>query len=522
MKQPNRRILLGALAVVLAAAILLSVILLGHGRNSVYVYSFADGILGMTDFQNDGNESSGIVTTDRVQTAFLTETQKNVQVQVTEGQQVHKGDTLFTYDTTLSKIALQQKDLEVQQLKLDLETAKKELREINSYVPMVPRPELPESPAPAEPSHPLAGLDDAALADADYYVYTGSGDTANNPKLCWLRSGTMVDTALMEDLFSAAAQDVLFVRFLQTEEDQASGAVIGDFGIELMRLSTPDDPSGYTYAYSFFQPSVSEPGGDSGDDMPQEDTGSGYTAAEIAKMRADKQAELQEIDFKIKVAESELSIMTKEADAGTVTADFDGVVQNIVDEDTAKAQNQPLLKVSGGGGFYVTGAVSELALGSLQLDQKVTVSSWDTGLTYEGTVVEIQQFPADSELYDTSSGLTYYPYKVFIDESADLQDGFYVSMRLQSDADETPLYLDNAFLRTDGATNYVFVRNEAGRLEKRRVQVGAGLWDTYTQILSGITADDWLAFPYGKQVREGAKTMEGTNETLYGNGMGGM
>ena len=520
MNKSKKRILIAVLALVLVAAIVIvSVLLMGGGSKSVYVYTFTDGTLGMTDFQDTGNESSGIVTTDRVQPTYLTETQSNIKVLVQEGQQVKKGDTLYTYDTTLSEIALQQKDLSVQQLQLDLDAAKKELNVINNYVPMVPRPEPPEPAAPVEPEHPLSGLTDDELEGQDYVVWAGAGDSARTPMLCWLRSSAMVDDAMMDTLFASADQDVLFVQFVQTEGDSATGAVTGEFGVKMMRLAASGaDGVSDSYRYSFFTPAAPDTESTVPEWTEPEDTSSGYTAAEIAQMRTEKQAQIRELDFKIKVAESELSIMKKEADSGKVTAEFDGVVLNVLDEETAKKENQPLLKVSGGGGFYVTGMVSELDLAHVQPDQKVTVSSWDTGMTYEGTVVEVQKFPADADMYGGNTNLSYYPYKVFIDESADLQDGFYVSMSLQANASQGSLYLENAFLRTDGATNYVYVRNEDGKLEKRRVQVGATLWDSYTQILGGITEDDWLAFPYGKNVKEGAKTQEGTSDTLYGTG----
>ena len=67
--------------------------------------------------------------------------------------------------------------------------------------------------------------------------------------------------------------------------------------------------------------------------------------------------------------------------------------------------------------------------------------------------------------------------------------------------------------------NYVYVRNTEGKLEKRKIKVGRSLWGSYTQVISGITAEDWLAFPYGKSVKDGAPTFEGTYENLYGGGM---
>ena len=143
--------------------------------------------------------------------------------------------------------------------------------------------------------------------------------------------------------------------------------------------------------------------------------------------------------------------------------------------------------------------------------------SWDNYQTYEGTIVEIQQFPQENEYdyYGGSQNVSYYPYKIFIDESADLQDGYYVSMTLQAGEGQGGLYIDNAFVRSEGASNYVYVRSADGTLEKRAIQLGSSLWGSYSEVLGGLTGDDWLAFPYGKTVKEGAPTQEGTWEDLH-------
>jgi hypothetical protein len=143
--------------------------------------------------------------------------------------------------------------------------------------------------------------------------------------------------------------------------------------------------------------------------------------------------------------------------------------------------------------------------------------SWDTGMNYEGTIVEIGRFPLENQqyYYGGNQNVSYYPYTIFIDESAMLQDGFYVSMTLQAAEGKGSLYVDNAFLRSEGASNYVYVRGADGLLEKRIVQVGGSLWGSYTEIRSGLTAEDFLAFPYGNHVKEGAPTQEGTWEDLY-------
>ena len=105
----------------------------------------------------------------------------------------------------------------------------------------------------------------------------------------------------------------------------------------------------------------------------------------------------------------------------------------------------------------------------------------------------------------------------FIDQSADLQDGCYVSMTYQT-AEQAAgiLYLQNAFLRSEGNRTYVLVRNADGVLEKRYLECGVSTDGYMTPIYSGITEEDYVAFPYGKEIAEGAPTYEGTDQDLYG------
>jgi len=49
------------------------------------------------------------------------------------------------------------------------------------------------------------------------------------------------------------------------------------------------------------------------------------------------------------------------------------------------------------------------------------------------------------------------------------------------------------------------VEGSSGKLEKRYLEVGANEWGT-VQIKSGLSREDYIAFPYGKGVVEGART----------------
>lgn len=492
---------------------------------SVYVYSIAEGLSGMADYYEGSGESSGQITTDKVQPVYLSATQTVTEIMVTEGQSVKKGDVLLTYDTTLSDIELQRKWLSVEQDKVDLQSAKRELAVINSYVPIYYMPEPTPDPE-ATPEEPETEISDLELEGKDYVVYKGKGDTSLTPLYCWLRSKAMVDELMMEALFYGKGVDSLYVVFQHTEEDSNEGAVTQEFGLKFVKVTSPAiedengqiiSPAGTVYRFTYFTP-VHGGGGGGGSNIIWN---SGFTATEIHSMRLAKQAEIKELEFSIKMGEAEYRIMEKEADDGKVVAQFDGVIQGLVDQETARMEGLPLMKVSGGGGYYVMGSVSELDLESISVGQKVDVMSWDTGMSYEGTIVEIQPFPQEngSYYYGGSQNVSYYPYKVFIDESAMLQDGYYVSTTLrqgEAEGQRGSLYVNNAFVISEGASTYVYVRGEDGLLVKRRVRLGGMLWGEYSKVVEGISPEDYLAFPYGKEVKEGAPTQEGNWETLYG------
>ena len=71
-----------------------------------------------------------------------------------------------------------------------------------------------------------------------------------------------------------------------------------------------------------------------------------------------------------------------------------------------------------------------------------------------------------------------------------------------------------AFIRNDGDQKYVLKRSKGGRLKKQVIEVGKSSGSSY-EVISGLKADDWIAFPYGKNAKEGAKTREGTLDELY-------
>lgn len=612
-KQNKKKIIITVTAVVLVVAIGLGVWFgVSRGRSEP-VKVFAFNSVGMTEYWGDSQESYGPVSTDKIQTVFLSSTQTVTEMKVAQGDEVKKGDVLMTFDTTLSDLQLERKRLEVEKLKLDLETAQKKLKDIQNMKPMsiVSSDDFDNSDEDSD--------DDGDL-EKDYelsYDHAYDGSKPSKALICWLRVTTgdekvrmtpTVDDALLEEArqqaekfqnenqpdptepstepttepttesttepatepptqpgtepptqpstepptqpsteastpsteetsegeggehSSASAAEnpdekptitvnSYYMVIKATEGNKRMGARVVWQGMYIRKVG-----SGFTFQFfdatgvpDHMATDPDDPDNTDPTDPDMPDPGSGYTAAQLAQMRAEQEKTIKETKFKIKMAEADYKIMQTEMSDGNVYAEFDGKVVSVLTEEEAKTQNQPVLKVSGGGGFYIQGSVSELEKDKMQIGQEVTVNDWNTGMTYTGKIVSMGDFPTNSDGWNGSGNpnVSYYPFTVFVDETADLQAGMYVSIQYSSAESENGIYLENPFIRTENGQSYVYVQGAGGKLEKRFVTTGKALWGSYTEIRSGLTVDDLIAFPYGKNLKEGAPTVEGDVSDLY-------
>lgn len=708
----TKKTVISVTAGVAAAAILGGVVFGLRGRGEpVGVYPFS--MVGMTEFWGDNQESYGPVTTDRIQTVFLSDTQTITGVQVKEGDEVKKGDVLMTYDTTLSELQLERKRLDVEKANLQVREAREELARINQLKPMESVDVEVDLPVEsANYGRELSGAYEIANPDEQY-----DGSSPEKAVICWLKDSTPVNNALLRQLYYQAMmnqianderipssgsaeptpeeeskdEELLLEEETgnadssgQTEEnengnnDENQGDDPNETDdTENLIQQTPEEPPepdaftlfamrapeslqiycgdvynggivqvtsgdavnltftssvtdwehsnyvtwsltsnergplmgqrngrGYTVSgvtstigeteytvkatynveglptlddiYTFKLRVVAQPaeeeeerssfytilkitegnlekapcttwqglkvtaydgGGfgfsfcdapsqefffpeetDGGFSFPEIDYGSGMTAAEIAKLCREQEKKIKDLTADAVITQSEYNLMLREFSDGSIRATLDGVVVGLLTEEEARQNKLPMLKVSGGGGFYVRGSVSELEKDKLKPGQEVSVNDWNTGMMYTGTVESIGDFPIQDEGWNGmgNPNASYYPFRVFIDGTADLQEGSYVSVTYSAAEAENGIYLENPFLRTDDGEPYVYVRGKNGRLEKRTVTTGKSLWGSYTEIRSGLTADDYVAFPYGKNVKPGAATVESDLSALYG------
>ena len=273
---------------------------------------------------------------------------------------------------------------------------------------------------------------------------------------------------------------------------------------------------------------ISEADSDEDDESPSSldtsdsdvDENGTYTADEIADMRKTKEKEVRDLTLDYKMAELNLKEMKAEAGDGSVRAKIKGVVKVVRDPETAFQNNEPVVTVSGGGGYNISIGVSELDILTLKPDQEVEVTSYDgDGQSVTGTIKEIGEYPQrnnDSWFGGGNPNVSFYPVKVYVDGDSELREGDYVSVKYGDISAGDSMVMEKMFVRTDGSTSYVFKMGEDGRLVKQRIQVGKSPDAYMVEIRGGITGEDYIAFPYGTDVTEGAATEIVGIDELYG------
>lgn len=543
-------------------------------RGDVNVYAVNE--CAMTDYWGDTSNTSGMVTTDKLQKIYISQSQTVKKVWVKEGDSVKKGTALVSYDSTLTQATVERAKIDYDRQAENLEVMKNEL-ELLKKAKNKETLQAEYDKLQKELAEEIANLDkeggykpDEPIEEGNLEVKDATGNSENAPLYYQIKSTTPLNDKTLKDILTALRRHTpdskittvsTYVVLVYREGDKKGGEPVSR-GLVITETFTPDSTgeTPTTPGEGGETPTTpGEGGGESGSGtvklsfrfcdltgyvdpertyssdkykeltrkiaQVQELLDASMTQLEINKAILEKAQAVKEQEVNLKVAKLKLDKKLAELGDGNVYAEFDGTVKAVRDPDEAYNNSEAVVELSGGGGYYVTGTLSEMDLGSVQVGDSVSISSWMTGAACEGTIVSIDDYPTSNgnNWGDGNSNVSYYPFKVFVTEDANLQPNDYVDIQYQKDtsAEESgsSLYLQSMFIRTDNGKSYVMARGEDGRLEQRWVQTGRDLWGSYTQIRGGLTIDDYVAFPYGRDVVEGAHTQEATTDQLYNYGI---
>ena len=258
-------------------------------------------------------------------------------------------------------------------------------------------------------------------------------------------------------------------------------------------------------------------------EIPGSNSGTGGSTSTLTRSEAIKQKQNEIASLKLDIQESEINIskLEKKVQKQVVYSKIDGTVSYVGDPLTGTSSENAFLIVRSKDGYYVKGTVSELMLDEMKDGTILNCQSYENG-SFEAEVVDVSDFPVSSGsgyyYGDGNPNASYYTYSAIVtDKSIKLSDQDWLTVTLNSQtSSEGSLVLDKAFVLSEDGVSYVY-KDDNGVLKKQVLDSGGNVNGGYSVLVKGgITREDKIAFPYGKDIKEGAKTKQGTMEDLYG------
>ena len=239
------------------------------------------------------------------------------------------------------------------------------------------------------------------------------------------------------------------------------------------------------------------------------------TAAEIQQQIKDKEKEIRDYQLDIKEANLEIKDIQKKLNNQTIKSTLNGVVKTVGDPEKESNDGSPLIQVVSSEGLYVQGTVSESQLDKLKVGATLGGYSYENGVSFTAEVREISPYPSDNG--QDGANASSYPFTAYIADASGLSNNSWAELTPMDDGDGMGdgIYIQKPFVRTEDGQYYVMKDDGTGHLTKQVVQIGGILYGYSYQITDGLSMDDKIAFPYGKDVKEGAKTEDGTLDELY-------
>lgn len=405
--------------------------------------------------------------------------------------------------------------------------------------------EQPEIEQEEEETSPLDKIKAQKRLTYKSKPYKGTG-TKDDPYVFFCRDGAVVEASFMNKIIGyneagtskknggmngdgKGSYAVLEIR----EGDAVSGGYLKS--IHINGTSKADKPyaPGVTWTFTSEgivknEMEVSEPeegddvqGDDDwnyGDDGIFEDDSEIYTVSELKEAIATQEDDIRSQKLDIREAELKVRQAERKLEEATIKATINGVVKTVGDPEVGQMDDEPFLTVNSDEGLYVRGTISELKLDSVEVGAMVDGMSQETSISFMATITEVSEYPeAGDSMYGWSDGNTNvsnYPFLAYIEESEGLNVNEMVSLNIQQDAEEVmgTIYLEKAYIRSENGQSYVWITDSDKRLKKQYIRTGRTLYGSTVEVKEGLSDEDYIAFPYGKNVKEGARTVSEDDE----------
>ncbi len=249
------------------------------------------------------------------------------------------------------------------------------------------------------------------------------------------------------------------------------------------------------------------------------------------------QAQVNQANYDASAKQLEIDRQKLSMENTKVVAPMDGIIKTInennstssSDDDSSNSNSDngsdstsnAYITIMAKGDYRIKATASELTVRSMSEGQSMIIRSRVDDSTWTGTVTKIDLEHPDNgnnNDYYMSSGTTATKYPFYI--SLDSTDGLMLGQHVYAEADygqgdvKEGLWLDEYYIMQEDDGAYVWAENAKGYIEKRKVELGE--YDENMmryQILSGLTEDDYIAYPEDR-VKEGMKVTHNYEDVM--------
>lgn len=464
---------------------------------------------GMSDFWGDSISSSGTVASKGAQSVYVSSSDSIDTVNVKAGDKVTAGDLIMTLKSKTQDIA--GKTLELEQAQSTLNIYQTKLDKLMNTNPVPDAKYIAHSDDERDIEY--VGTRTYTVKE-DKWGYKSSGDDASAGKVA--DRFYNLQGELTSSIYYGADGGTFDEDKFKEAYPEVYAALNGDSWADYFNCQEKKET--YTYVkYTFYYDALNGDkvlGADeydiNGNQVSKFTPQSGYTATQLNDEIVSAQAKVKEQELAVRKCQSELDTMVSSANGGAIYAKVTGTVAKQQDRDNINT-NKPFMTITATEDFYIEGSIGEFYLDSVNVGDMVTVSSWESGTSAEATITSISDTPDTSGNFYSGSGnsnTSAYTFKASFNQTSGIEIGEAVDISITPTSDASSassFYLQSNLIRKDAGGSYVMKMNTNNTLEKAYVEIGKNVYNYYTEIKSGITGDDYVAFPYGNGAIEGIK-----------------
>ncbi len=229
----------------------------------------------------------------------------------------------------------------------------------------------------------------------------------------------------------------------------------------------------------------------------------------------ENQTSIAQAEYDLKVADSEINALNASVKNSTVRAPMSGTIEKLQDPETMTDPSAAFMVIVADGDFRIKGTMSEQSIGTVYEGMQMRVRSrLNEEDTWIGTVSSLESRQEENQedmgmTNESTEQASRYAFYVTLDTKENLMLGQHVTLEPYYEEQMEGLVLSTGCIVTeeDGKTYVYAVKKPGDRLEKRAVETGTVYEEQgMVQILSGLSENEYVAWPDNEDCTEGAPT----------------